>query len=163
MGKAARSGSRVGAWCPQSLWPVAATVMLMLCVLVSESGGGDGRSGIVPSLAGPDIGAVVPAAGVSTAYPNSISPGRGQLSELLAVELSRRGIDPKKTVSAAPSGEANRVFDLLARLVEPEFPDSGEPVSVELTWTEVLIGDYNQDDVVKPWRLSTQLQNIIST
>jgi len=74
------------------------------------------------------------------------APSLIELEDLLTAELERLGVDPAKCTAAAPSA-GNAVFDLQAVL----HGSGGDPealASVELTWTERLIGDYKQDGLV---------------
>ena len=67
------------------------------------------------------------------------------LHDFLMAEFERLGIDPARAVAKAPSGSANAVFDFTARLASDA---SEQPASVALTWTERLIGDYDQSGAV---------------
>jgi hypothetical protein len=73
------------------------------------------------------------------------SPIESELYAKLLSEFERLGIDPARAVAKAPSGNVNAVFDFTARLAS----EAGEqPASVALTWTEQLIGDYDQSGAV---------------
>ena len=76
--------------------------------------------------------------------PEGVDPAR--LSAFLDTELDRLGIDRGRTTATAPAGASNAVFDLA--LAEVYVDGGGLPVAVELTWTEQLTGDYNQDGLV---------------
>jgi hypothetical protein len=74
------------------------------------------------------------------------------LERQLASELTRLGKDPSKISSLAPTGNDNAAFDLRARLLDangsPLLPGEPGAAAVQLTWTERLIGDYDQNGVV---------------
>jgi hypothetical protein len=70
------------------------------------------------------------------------------LQDHLAAELERLGKDPSSTVSSAPSGADNMVFDLAAEIVDPDGEGGDPPTGIELTWTEQLAGDYDQNGLV---------------
>ncbi len=76
------------------------------------------------------------------------APQPQDLELLLAKELAWLGIDPARPISAAPTGEDSAVFDLRAEIADADWPNSELPVSIELSWTERLAGDYNQDGQV---------------
>ncbi|MEZ5339857.1 MAG: hypothetical protein R3F46_16540, partial [bacterium] len=63
-------------------------------------------------------------------------------------ELERLGKDPAKTTSEAATGDANRVFDLDLALIDPDGPGGDPPTGVSINWSEVLIGDYDQNGQV---------------
>jgi len=74
-------------------------------------------------------------------------PSATALEEHLRSELARLDIDPaKRPARVASAGSA--VFDLTARVVEVEGAAAEDPQGILLTWTERLVGDYNQDGVV---------------
>lgn len=75
------------------------------------------------------------------------SPDGSKLQSLLMDELLRLGIDPDKQTSKAPT-TGSEVFDLVARLVDPDGEGGDPPTGVELSWTERVIGDYSQDGLV---------------
>jgi len=70
------------------------------------------------------------------------APDAAALRALLAAEFDRLGIDPKKVPAVAPSGAANAVFDLDGEIHE------GDPPIVVFSWTERMLGDFNQDGLV---------------
>ncbi|MBN2081032.1 PKD domain-containing protein [bacterium] len=69
-------------------------------------------------------------------------PEMAQLQELLAAELLQLGIDPARHTATAPSGEANAVFNLRGAIA------TGDPPILTFSWTERMLGDYNQDGLV---------------
>ncbi|MBN2081027.1 hypothetical protein JW859_02350 [bacterium] len=74
-------------------------------------------------------------------------PSAIALDDILRSELARLDIDPsRKPAQVASTG--NAVFDLAARVVEGEDAITEDPPGILLTWTERLVGDYNQDGVV---------------
>ncbi len=73
------------------------------------------------------------------------TPLESELYAKLLSEFERLGIDPARAANKAPVGSTNAVFDFTARLAS----QAGEqPASVVLTWTERLIGDYDQNGEV---------------
>lgn len=79
--------------------------------------------------------------GSQETFPAAV-PGTAELEAALARAFERLGIDPDKVPAQAPSGEANAVFDLKGEVL------TGDPPIVVFSWTERLLGDYNQDGVV---------------
>ncbi len=85
-----------------------------------------------------------------------ICPVSSSTDSLLETELLKQlkalGKDPEKTPSAAPQGSDNAVFDLHADLLDaggnPLPPGQPGVTGVRLTWTEQLIGDYDQNGEV---------------
>lgn len=75
-------------------------------------------------------------------------PPISELQQRLDEEFQRLGIDPTRVTAAAPQGERNAVFDLSATLIDPDGPGGDPPTGVELTWTERLLGDYDQNSEV---------------
>ncbi|MCH7472105.1 hypothetical protein IIA79_04040 [bacterium] len=77
-----------------------------------------------------------------------------ELEQYLINEFKQLGIERAKVTATPPSGSENAVFDLAATLIDPDGPPDGEgggglsPTGVELTWTERLIGDYDQNGEV---------------
>ena len=65
-----------------------------------------------------------------------------ELRAALEAEFARLGIDPSKAVAAAPTGQANAVFDLSAEVVDPDGEGGEPPTGIELSWTDQLTGDY---------------------
>ncbi|MBN2081028.1 hypothetical protein JW859_02355 [bacterium] len=84
------------------------------------------------------------------------------MEDLLTAELTRLGVDPAKCTAAAPSA-GNAVFDLRAVLLDTGNANLAAPASVELTWTERLIGDYNQDGLVNVSDLTPLGANFLQT
>jgi len=101
---------------------------LSICVLLAGCGGGNQQAASAPEA--------------------SIAPDMAQLEALLAAELQRLGKDPDKTPSAAPSGATSFAFNPTAYVIDPDGTGPNPPTGVELTWTERVIGDYNQDGLV---------------
>jgi PKD repeat protein len=81
------------------------------------------------------------------------SPSASQLNAHLETELLKLGKDISKQAMAAPSS-GNAVFDLSAEIIDADGPGPLPPTSVELRWTERLLGDYNQDSLVSVGDLS---------
>ncbi|MEZ5339417.1 MAG: PKD domain-containing protein [bacterium] len=79
---------------------------------------------------------------------NDINPTEAELHDFLMSELARLGKDPAKTTSEAATGDANRVFDLDLALIDPDGPGGDPPTGVSINWSEVLIGDYDQNGQV---------------
>ncbi|MEZ5339453.1 MAG: PKD domain-containing protein [bacterium] len=77
-----------------------------------------------------------------------IRPPDTELHDFLMSELARLGKDPAKTTSEAATGDANRVFDLNLALIDQDGPGGDPPTSVSINWSEVLIGDYDQNGLV---------------
>jgi PKD repeat protein len=102
---------------------LAASVLCCAC-------GGNGSSGVLEK-------ATVLNSGGSAA----------ELRTLLDSELARLGVDPGRVV-AAVAGPGNAVFDLHATLIDPDGVGAEPPTSVRLTWTERLVGDYDQNGEV---------------
>lgn len=69
-----------------------------------------------------------------------------QLREVLMQQFSDMGIDPDKVPAAAPSD--GFVFDLDAQPFDPDGSGPQAAIGVSLTWTEVLLGDYDQNGEV---------------
>lgn len=85
----------------------------------------------------------------STPNPAQISqPTIEELTEQLQADFDRLGIDPAKVPAAVPSGSANDVFDLAAAIVDPDGEGPESPTGIELTWTEQMVGDYDQNGEV---------------
>lgn len=76
------------------------------------------------------------------------------LSVLLTEQLARLYDDPGRVAAAAPAGRANQVDDLTAESVRRE-----ASYFVELSWTEMLTGDYNLDGLVNAQDLTPIAQN----
>lgn len=73
------------------------------------------------------------------------------LRQRLETELTRLGKDISKTAAQAPTGSDNAVFDLSAALVDSNgdvVPDGSTASAVRLSWTEQLVGDYDQNGEV---------------
>jgi hypothetical protein len=85
-----------------------------------------------------------------------VSPASGQvtpatialLQDNLQAEFDRLGIDPAKVPESVPSGPFSDVFDLEAALVDPDDDGPLPPSGIELTWTEQITGDYDQNGEV---------------
>ncbi|MBN2081031.1 PKD domain-containing protein [bacterium] len=74
-------------------------------------------------------------------------PDADDLQAILQSELERLGVDTAKATTAAPS-TGNEVFNLRAVLIDADGPGGEDPTGVTLTWTERLIGDYDQNGEV---------------
>lgn len=73
---------------------------------------------------------------------NHAIPTEKQMLDILDKEFYRLGIDPARVVASAPSGNDNTVFNLEA---EPY----GSPIEgVRLSWTERIVGDFDQNSEV---------------
>ena len=75
-------------------------------------------------------------------------PSLDELEAALQAEFQRLGIDPAKVVAAAPQGQQNAVFDLSAAVIDPDGEGGEPPTGIELSWTEQLQGDYDQNGLV---------------
>lgn len=84
----------------------------------------------------------------STSLDNRIGDQSNELHDFLMAELARLGKDPMKTTSEAATGDANRVFDLDLVLIDPDGPGGDPPTGVSINWSEVLVGDYDQNGQV---------------
>jgi hypothetical protein len=83
-----------------------------------------------------------------------------ELHDFLMSELTRLGKDPARTTSEVAKGDSDRVFDLKPSLIDPDGP-GGEPATgVTLDWTEVLIGDYDQNGLVTIAEITALGQNL---
>lgn len=129
---------RLGVQLVSSIWISLVSVHVLLMPLGGCGGGGNPATDLV--AAGVEYSGALGAGGREP--PTAI-----ELEAALGAELERLGIDPAKELSAAPSA-GNAVFDLCARIVEAGELEEGSPPGVLLTWTERLIGDYNQDGEV---------------
>lgn len=69
-------------------------------------------------------------------------PSLVEMQDCLYRELDRLGIDPARTAAIAPAGEANAVFDMHGEII------LGDPPIIVFSWTERMLGDYNQDGLV---------------
>ena len=78
----------------------------------------------------------------------SARPSLAEMQALLLAQLAARGIDPDKAPAAAPSGNANAVFNLSGWVLDPDGAGPQPPTSVDLSWVERLVGDFNQDGEV---------------
>jgi hypothetical protein len=82
-----------------------------------------------------------------------VPPALPQLQQQLQAELARLG-KGEKTPAGAPAGGANAVFDLAATAIDPDGPPDGQgggelpPTGIALSWTERLLGDYDQNGQV---------------
>jgi len=83
-----------------------------------------------------------PAAADQWAAPSIGRPSRSEMENYLDQEFNRLGIDPTKVAAVAPAGDANAVFDLQAEIY------TGDPPIISFSWTERVLGDYNQDGLV---------------
>jgi PKD repeat protein len=74
-----------------------------------------------------------------------------ELESMLREQIISLGKDPDRVVSAAPTGDENKVIDLDAIPVSFTVPASGNgvpAVGVLLEWTERLAGDYDENGLV---------------
>ncbi|MCB1186140.1 hypothetical protein KDL29_03145 [bacterium] len=71
-----------------------------------------------------------------------------ELEGRLLSELARLGKDPDRSVASAPQGSGNAVFNLTAEPDDPDGPGGQPPLSVELSWTARIVGDYDQNGEV---------------
>ena len=126
-------------YCPVRGKIKQAAVLLCALLLIITAGCGGGGGGMV----GLDREAALSVQPVAGPVPSA-----GELADRLASELARLGVDPLRAPGQAPSGEANRVFDLQAEVIPGEAAGTAVPNQLRLAWTEVLVGDYNQDGVV---------------
>lgn len=112
------------------------TRLVIATVAIISVLGGCGGKGIAPDP-------VNSATGFQDMYVQDDSALMAQLQATLAAEFERLGIDPTKVPVRAPADDANAVFDLEARLLT-----TSPPYEVELTWTERIVGDYDQNSEV---------------
>lgn len=71
------------------------------------------------------------------------APSPYQLEAALAREFERLGLDPAKAVAQAPTGKLSQVVDLAAITANMQ-----PPFTVQLSWTEMMCGDYDQNATV---------------
>jgi len=88
---------------------------------------------------------------------------QNRLEAALFAEFERLGIDPYKTNAAAPTGEENAVFDLSCFVEDADGPGGNPPSEVVLTWTEQLVGDYDQNRLVGVSDLTPLGANFLET
>lgn len=121
--------------------PSAAVLFLLMVLCVSAAGcGGKGADRIIP-LAGS-----TPA--IDTSQWRADAPSPTELQAELKRVLAELGVDTAKAVAKAPTGTGNAVFDLDAVVIDPDGEGGEPPTGVALSWTERLLGDYNQDGLV---------------
>ena len=123
-------GSKAG------LGRIAAVAGWILALALLGCGGG----GAKPSLSSADDS--LPSLGTQAFAPGA--PTLAKLQARLVEDLRQRGMDAAKAVAYAPRGESNAVFDLAATVVDPDGAGGADPTGIELTWTEVALGDYDQ-------------------
>ena len=105
-------------------WITLFSLLLAIALLPSCSAGLDGR----PVQSGADL--------------------QRELEGRLLSELARLGKDPDRAVASAPQGSGNAVFNLTAEPNDPDGPGGQPPLSVELSWTARIVGDYDQNGEV---------------
>ena len=110
---------------------------LLLAALAAAAliGGCGGTSSGAPLTdAGPDV-------------QTAAAPSMAELEAVLRAELERLQVDTSREAAAAPTA-GSAVFDLAAQVIEPGElgPEAGP--AIRLSWTERLLGDYNQDGLV---------------
>ena len=88
------------------------------------------------------------------------NPPYPELNDFLMSELERLGKDPSKTTSEVAKGDSDRVFDLKPALIDPDGPGGDPATGVSLDWTEVLIGDYDQNGLVTIAEITALGQNL---
>jgi len=92
--------------------------------------------------------------GTAETEAQSQPPTQAELQARLAAEFARLGIDADKVAASAPTGSENAVFDLGAKVLDPDGPPDGlgggelPPTGIALSWTEQLVGDYDQNGEV---------------
>jgi len=131
----------------------AAAALILLCptMLLCAMTCGCGRHAGQPTVPGADATESHYDTPGGTAGP---APALSELQQRLAAEFARLGIDPDKVAASAPAGDENAVFDLGAQVLDPDGPPDGQgggeqpPTGIELTWTEQLVGDYDQNGEV---------------
>ncbi|MEP0815251.1 MAG: hypothetical protein HRF49_11395 [bacterium] len=91
-----------------------------------------------------------PSAGKSPETESASAAGRiDELRSSLQSEFARLGIDPERKPASAPTGNDNAVFDLSASIIDPDGPAGPlPPEGVSLSWTERMLGDYDQNGEV---------------
>ena len=82
----------------------------------------------------------------SVQLPAGPAPEAAELESQLREQLTAMGIDPDRAVSAAPTD--GFVFDLQAIPFDPDGPGPQPSAGMALTWTEVLLGDLDQNGEV---------------
>jgi hypothetical protein len=76
------------------------------------------------------------------------APAPAELRAALDTELARLGVDPQRITTAAPQGARNRLKDAIAYRFNSTTQSWSDPNCVKLTWTEQLVGDYDQNGEV---------------
>jgi len=76
------------------------------------------------------------------------APSLEELQDALKAEFDRLGIDPEKVTAKAPQKAENTTFDFAVELDDPDGPGGDPHDGIALSWTERLVGDYNQDGMV---------------
>ncbi len=80
---------------------------------------------------------------------SSGAPSMAQLEDMLDQEFARLGIDPSRAISQAPLGPQNQVFDLGGTVIDPDGElGPNPPTGIELDWTELANGDYDQNGII---------------
>ncbi|MEZ5339327.1 MAG: hypothetical protein R3F46_13840 [bacterium] len=84
---------------------------------------------------------------------------QAQLQQALEQELQRLGVDPERISSSPPQGSGNAVFDLAAQPYDPDGVEGPQLTRIQLSWTERLLGDYDQNGEVLASDLAALAQN----
>lgn len=109
------------------------------------------------------------ATGLAAGTKDGPHPTAAELQAKLLSELERLGIDPAKCASSAPTGADGAVFDLQAVVIDPDGPPDGEgggtepPTAIDLSWTERLVGDYDQNGEVNTGDITPLAQHFDAT
>jgi hypothetical protein len=81
-------------------------------------------------------------------------PTQDALKSILLAELQRLGKSTSQTTTGPPSGTDNDPFDFCVMLIDPDGEGGNDSLGVELSWTERLVGDYNNDGVVNMYDIT---------
>ena len=111
-------------------------IYALITLVLSACGGGSSSPSAAPSSQD------------SALSTGQSAPTLAELQAKLAVEFDRLGIDPEKVPAAVASGYEAAVFDLALTVIDPDGEGGDPPIGVELTWTECMGADYNQDGLV---------------
>jgi len=119
--------------CPRYNVPMAirgwVSLFLVVAIIALSACGGGDSSPSSPASGGP-------------------APTLAEMELMLQAEFDRLGIDPDKVPAGVPQGAENGVFDLELEVIDPDGEGGDPPTGVELTWTERMIADYDQNGLI---------------